>query len=193
MSPSASPRPSLARLATVTHLSDAGPASMEPVPVATVQGTLALDLRAYPPSPEPPELCLAPTDGSTTGTASGSVNGTTDGCADDRAVQAWSAKFAQAVLEVLGGDRPLSQLLRWTDIRVYQDLTRRVQILSRRAPATQRLRTIRPQVCSVRVFRPNLLAAEVSVHVRHGERSRALAARLELTGGRWQCTALQFG
>lgn len=186
MSPTASPKPSLARLATVTHLSDGGPGSMDPVPIAAVQGTLALDLRSYPAPPEPPELCLAtPGDDA-------SENSGTD-CADDRAVQAWSAKFAQAVLEVLGGDRPLSQLLRWTDIRVYQDLTRRVQILSRRAPATQRLRTIRPQVCSVRVFRPNPLAAEVSVHVRHGQRSRALAARLELTGGRWQCTALQFG
>lgn len=192
MSPTTSPRPPLARLATVTHLSDAGPGSMDPVPVAAVQGTLALDLRSCPAPPEPPELWLASGE-SAENPAEDRAEGRTDDRADDRAVQAWSAKFAQAVLEVLGGDRPLSQLLRWTDIRVYQDLTRRVQILSRRAPATQRLRTIRPQVCSVRVFRPNPLAAEVSVHVRHGQRSRALAARLELTGGRWQCTALQFG
>lgn len=178
MSPTASPRPSLARLATVTHLSDVGPGALDPVPIAALQGTLALDLSGYQVPPEPPELSLADP---------------VDSPPDDRDVRAWSATFAQAVLEVLGGDRPLTQLLRWTDIRVYQDLSRRVQILSRRAPATQRLRTLRPQVCSVRVFRPSPVAAEVSVHVRHGQRSRALAARMELTGGRWQCTALQFG
>lgn len=171
-------RPPLARLASVTRLSDAGPATREPVPLASVQGTLALDLRPAPPVTEPPELALAPTAGADR---------------SDREVQAWSAKFVQAVLEVLGGDRPVTQLLRWTDVRVYQDLTRRVQILSRRAPASQRLRAVRPQVSSVRVYRPSAYAAEVSVHVRYGRRSRALAARLELTGGRWQCTALELG
>ena len=179
-------RPPLARLASVTRLSDPGPAGLEPVPLASVQGTLALDLRAAPPVAEPPvappELSLAHSD-RTTGQADHA----------DQEVQVWSAKFAQAVLEVLGGDRPVTQLLRWTDVRVYQDLTRRVQILSRRAPAAQRLRALRPQVSSVRVYRPSAYAAEVSVHVRHGRRSRALAARLELAGGRWQCTALELG
>ncbi len=162
----------------MTHLSDPGPSALSPVPLASVQGTLALDLRPEPPL-GPPRLALAdPTPDTPTG---------------EREVQVWSAKFAQAVLEVLAGDRPLPQLLRWTDIRVYQDLGRRLQILSRRAPATQRLRTARAQVRSVRVYRPNAHAAEVSVHVRYGHRSRALATRLELTQGRWQCTALQLG
>ena len=43
------------------------------------------------------------------------------------------------------------------------------------------------------VFCPSPEAAEISVHVRHGERSRAIAARIEHVGGRWCCTALQFG
>ena len=33
---------------------------------------------------------------------------------------------------------------------------------------------------------------EVSIHVRHGERSRAIAARFELAGERWLCSALEF-
>ena len=181
MTSTASSRPPLAGLARVTRLSDPGPSALDPVPVASVQGTLALDLRAtagVEAPPEPPALTLAerPQDR-----------------AGEREVQVWAATFTQAVLEVLGGDRPVSQLLRWTDVRVYQDLTRRVQILSRRAPASQRLRAVRPQVWSVRVYRPSAYAAEVSVHVRHGQRSRALAARLELSSGRWQCTALEFG
>jgi hypothetical protein len=48
-------------------------------------------------------------------------------------------------------------------------------------------------VRSVHVFLPQPQSAEVSVHVRHGERSRAIAARLEHRGGRWVCTALELG
>ena len=165
--------------ATVTRLGDVT-RRPGPVPVATVQGTLALDLAGcigMRGRPEPrPHLNLVEEHGS---------------AVDD--LSAWAARFAQAVVEVLGGDRPLPQLVRWTTNRVYSDLGRRVRILGRTAPAQQRLRTVRPQVCSVHVFQPTAHAAEVSVHVRHGQRSRALAARLELGDGRWKCTALQLG
>jgi hypothetical protein len=48
-------------------------------------------------------------------------------------------------------------------------------------------------VRSVHVFYPSPVAAEISVHVRQGERSRAIAARIDLLEGQWCCTALQFG
>ena len=108
-------------------------------------------------------------------------------------VQVWAARFAQAVVEVLGGVRPLPQLVRWTSQRVYVELERRLAILARTSQAGSRARTIRPQVRSVHVFHPTPESAEVSVHVRHGQRSRAIAARLELVRGRWQCTVLQLG
>jgi hypothetical protein len=108
-------------------------------------------------------------------------------------VQLWAARFAQAVVEVLGGDRPLAQLVRWTSQRVYLELERRLALLARTSDAGLRKRTIRPQVRSVHVCHPTPAAAEVSVHVRYGERSRAIAARLELVRGRWQCTVLQLG
>jgi hypothetical protein len=108
-------------------------------------------------------------------------------------VQVWAARFAQAVVEVLGGDRPLAQLLRWTSQRVYVEIERRLSILNRTTDAGRRMRTVRPQVRSVHVFHPTPVSAEVSVHVRHGQRSRAIAARLEQRKGRWQCTALQLG
>jgi hypothetical protein len=108
-------------------------------------------------------------------------------------VQAWAARFAQATVEVLGGDRPVSQLLRWTTALVYAELDRRTRILARTAPAPDRLRRVRPQVSSVHVFRPGPACAEVSVHVRHGHRSRAIAARLERRQDRWLCVALQLG
>ena len=55
------------------------------------------------------------------------------------------------------------------------------------------MRRLRSQVRSVHVFCPSPAAAEISVHVRHGERSRALAARIELVEDRWCCVALEFG
>lgn len=163
-------------LATVTHL---GPPGSEPdvVPIATVQGTLALDLGSLPARPTTPELRVVEEGGA----------------ADERELQVWAAQFAQATVEVLGGDRPLAQLLRWTSPRVYQDLDRRVRILARSAPAPQRMRAIRPQVRSVHVCRPGPRSAEVSVHVRYGQRSRAIAARLERRRDRWTCVALQLG
>lgn len=169
------PRPS-DTLATVTHLAAPGRRT-EVVPVASVQGTLALELDRAPEEPDTPDLRVPDEDGP-------SVDG---------AVQLWAARFAQATVEVLGGDRPLSQLLRWTSSRVYADLDRRVRILGQRTAPAQRLRPVRPQVHSVHVCRPTALVAEVSVHVRHGSRSRALAARLERRDGRWLCVALQLG
>lgn len=163
-------------LATITHLSPPGD-ECEVVPVASVQGTLALDLGAVSPAPATPDLHVVD-DGRST---------------EQRELRAWAARFAQAAVEVLGGDRPVSQLLRWTSARVYEDLDRRVRILGRTAPAPTRLRTVRPQVRSVHVCQPAPGTAEVSVHVRHGHRSRAIAARLERRNGRWTCVALQLG
>jgi hypothetical protein len=157
-------------IATVTLL---GPLAggREAVPVATVQGTLELELQRLPEQPAAPDLRLVAGD----------------------EVRAWAARFAQAALEVLGGDRPVTQLLRLTDARVYAELDRRVRILGRATPGARRPPELRPQVRSVHVCRPAPHAAEVSVHVRHGHRSRALAARLERREGRWLCVALQLG
>ena len=163
------------QLATVTVLSPPDD-TRERVALATVQGTLALDLGLLPTAPQVPDLRVVPDETS----------------AEHREVQQWAARFAQATLEVLGGDRPLTQLLRWTTARVYYDLDRRVRILGR-AGAPPRTRAVRPQVRSVRVFQPAPGSAEVSVHVRHGHRSRAIAARLERLDGRWRCVALQLG
>jgi hypothetical protein len=165
--------------ATVTQLCPPG-LDAGPVAIASVQGTLALDLGLVPsalPGPPAPELSVVPGEAAS----------------DEHEVRTWAARFAQATVEVLGGDRPVSQLLRWTTRRVYLDLDRRVRILGRTSAAPQRVRTVRPQVRSVHVCQPAPDAAEVSVHVRHGHRSRALAARLERREGRWRCVALELG
>lgn len=170
-----------AQWATVTRLG-LGQGDQGQVPVTAlsgVDGSLALQppaaRRTMHGAPQTPELRLVPDTG----------------CGEE--VQLWAARFAQAVVEVLGGDRPLAQLVRWTSQRVYVELERRLSILTRTSDAGRRKRTVRPQVRSVHVFHPTPESAEVSVHVRHGQRSRAIAARLELISGRWQCTALQLG
>ena len=144
-----------------------------PVPMASVQGTLALDYGSSVQSTRTPDLRVLP------------------GARAE--LEAFAHRFASAVVEVIGGDRGPSQLLRWTTERVYADLQRRAALLARTTPGDRRVRRLRSQVRSVHVFCPSPEAAEISVHVRHGERSRAIAARIEHLDGRWCCTALQFG
>lgn len=106
--------------------------------------------------------------------------------------RSWSGRFVQALVEVLAGDRPAAQLLRWTDHRVYNDVLNRVRALGPSGSA-QRGDRGRAMVRSVHVCEPRDGVAEVAVHVNHGGRSRAVAVRLEGLDGRWRCTALQLG
>jgi hypothetical protein len=143
-----------------------------------VQGTLALDLLAAQPGlPETPEL------------DAGSRSRVPH--VADQEVRRWAARFAQAVVEVVGGQRPASQLVRWAAPEVQRDLARRAYLVG--LTAGRAGRSVRPQVRSVHICRPTATSAEVSIHVRHGARSRALALRLDRQGDRWSCTALEFG
>jgi hypothetical protein len=154
------------------------------VPVASVQGTLALDLH---PQQDPPELSPA------LGRRSGDVVPI-----DHRArarLEQWAQRYAQAAVEIVGGDRPATQLLRWTVPRVYADLARRAQLVARAAgqrPGQGRVQAVRPQVVGVRTCFVEPEAAEVSAHVRYGHRSRAVALRFEVRDNRWQCVAMEF-
>lgn len=141
-------------------------------PLHAPQGLLPLDLPAGG-LPARPELHL--------------VQGEDDG------LGSFAARLAQAVVEVMAGDRGVHQLMRWTTDEVYADLLQRTTALQRTTPAELRVRRVRAVVRSVRLFRPAPRVAELSVHVRHGERSRAIAARLERIEGRWRCTVLEFG
>jgi hypothetical protein len=161
------PPAGVARLHTITAPTTEALA----VPMSQPQATLALDLDCQPPSR--PGLRL--------------VTG------EERELDAFSARFAQAVVEVIGGDRGVHQLMRWTTEWVYADLMHRSHALQRTTPGDQRLRRARATVRSVHLSRPHEDAAELSIHVRHGHRSRAIAARIERIEGRWRCTVLDFG
>jgi hypothetical protein len=107
--------------------------------------------------------------------------------------RAWAGRLVQAVSEVLAGDRPISQLVRFADEAVYADLNRRVRVLGLTTTATSRGARERSAVRSVRVCTPARHVAEVAAHVRHGDRSRAIALRMEIRRHRWVCTALEIG
>jgi len=103
--------------------------------------------------------------------------------------RSWSGRFVQAVVEVLCGDRPLPQLVRWTSTEVYDDLG--ALVISPRGQATPP--PARATVRSVHVTSPFDGVAEVAATVRRGPRVTAVALRLEGLDGRWQCTALHLG
>jgi hypothetical protein len=94
----------------------------------------------------------------------------------------WAGRLVQAFVEVMSGDRPIGQLIRWTHEDVYAQL----RALTTRRPA----RRVRAKVRSVHVTEPVDGVAEVCAVVHDGARARAYALRLVGTDGRWCCTDL---
>src|SRR5262245_52170071 len=90
-------------------------------PLATVQGTLALDLQPRHGPPDP--------------AAKGGPGGRGDVIAIEqplrKGVEGWAGRYLQAAVEIVGGDRPVSQLLRWSSREVYENLSRRAQLVAR--------------------------------------------------------------
>jgi hypothetical protein len=153
-------------------------------PVASMQGTLALALQ---PRREPPTVRVErPGSGAdVVGIDRRSRSG----------LEAWTCRFAQAAAEIVGGDRPASQLLRWTSPEVYADLNRRAQLVARAGghqPGQARVQPVRPRVIGVRTCFVDSETVEAGLHIRYGQRSRAVAARFERREERWVCTALEF-
>lgn len=156
-----------------------------PVPLASVQGTLALDLT---PVLDPPAVSVEPGGpGSDLSPVPAQVRS---------GLEQWVGRYVQAVAEIAAGERPPSQLARWTRRDVHQDLSRRAELVARAAgrPGQVRRRVgNRAQVVAVRVSFLDERTAEACARVRHGERSRAVALRLEHVRGRWLCVALELG
>jgi hypothetical protein len=155
-----------------------------PVPVADTQPTLALALlpRHSPPEPRGREgsssAVILPLDRRLR-----------------RTIDQWTRRYVQAALEIVGGDRPASQLLRWTAPEVYADLRRRAWLVGKAGdhrPGLARVQPVRPRIHSVHTCFLSETEVECGVHVRYGERGRAVAARFERIDEHWVCTALDF-
>ncbi|KOV57675.1 Rv3235 family protein [Streptomyces sp. MMG1121] len=94
--------------------------------------------------------------------------------------------FADRLLAVLSGQRPVHWMLRHTAGRAYDDLTR----LAERRPL--RTRGSRPVVHDIGYYVPCDGVLEVFARISAGAQLRALAFRLELGQDlRWRCTAVE--
>jgi len=163
------------------------PLPVAATPTASVQGTLALDLG---PALDPPEPRVRARPGD-----SARLDVVRVDLVSRRRFEQHAARIGAAVVEIVGGDRPVSQVLRWTSPEVYQDLARRAHLVARtvgRVPGDGAVQQVRPHLVAAHTSFVSQRCAEVSLHVRYGDRSRAVAARFELVRDRWQVTALEF-
>lgn len=150
------------------------------------QETLALPFllpSGVPAAPQPPEATRSP------GEAERAARATRSRPLPPP--RPWAGRFAQAVIEVLSGLRPIAQLVRWTSAHVYEEIRRNTGASGdwARSPRTAERLAVR----SVRLSLPRDDVTEVSAVVEVGGRARALALRLEAEGERWLCTELELG
>ncbi|MET9732837.1 Rv3235 family protein [Streptomyces sp. NPDC006458] len=96
--------------------------------------------------------------------------------------------FADRLLLVLSGQRPVHWMLRHTAGQAYDELAR----LAERGPL--RTRGARPVVRDIGYYVPRDGAVEAFARIAAGEQLRAMAFRLELgQDRRWRCTAVELG
>ncbi|MFE0455489.1 Rv3235 family protein [Streptomyces sp. NPDC058914] len=97
--------------------------------------------------------------------------------------------FADLLLAVLSGQRPVHSMLRHTLGRAYDDLAH----LAERGPLRV-THGIRPVVRDIGYDMPRPGAIEAFARIGAGDRLRAMAFRLELGADRrWRCTAVELG
>lgn len=110
-------------------------------------------------------------------------------------------KAARGALEVLGGTRPLQQMVRLLDARSYERLQLRSNLVrsveQSRAAAPVGRATVRLHrnvlIRSVRICAITSSVFEVSVVAAEQKRARAIALRIERWRGQWRITELQIG
>ena len=156
-----------------------------PVRIASVQGSLALDVG---PRCDPPAPTLVP---------SAPTQDVVEVDATRRAlVDTFVGRYLRAAVEIVAGDRPSSQVARHTHPAVYADLRRRALLVARAGGHTpgqgRTVAAVRPQLVSARTSFVRDDAVEACLLVRYGARCRAVAARFERQRERWICVALEF-
>ncbi|GHD89259.1 hypothetical protein GCM10010508_29120 [Streptomyces naganishii JCM 4654] len=96
--------------------------------------------------------------------------------------------FADRLLAVLSGQKPVHWMLRHTMGRAYDELA----WLAERGPL--RTRGTRPVVRDIGYYEPRPGAVEAFARIGAGDQLRAMAFRLELGRDlRWRCTAVELG
>ncbi len=107
----------------------------------------------------------------------------------------WAARFAQILAETLAGARPPRQMVPWTTAETRRRIRELGPLLSASGP---------PRVRRVLTARPAPGVLEMTILVRAGERTRAVAVRVERAAqhdhpvtvsadapAAWLCTAIE--
>ncbi|GAA4810519.1 hypothetical protein GCM10023220_46680 [Streptomyces ziwulingensis] len=145
-----------------------------PAAVRTVAHAVRTPVAAPPPAPAVPLPPAPPVP------AQGAGRAVPQPCPADL--------FAERLLAVLSGRRPVHAMLRHTRGRAYDELAR----LAERGPL--RTRGAHPVVRDLGWFAPRPGAVEVFARIGAGDRLRAMAFRLECGPDlRWRCTAVELG
>jgi hypothetical protein len=98
--------------------------------------------------------------------------------------------FAERLLAVLSGARPVHWMLGWTVGEGYEQLVQ----LAPGTPLGAETGRPRPVVRRCRGFGPRAGVVEAYATIASGERVRAMAFRLERgKDGRWRCAAVEIG
>ena len=146
---------------------------------------------AGPPRPTAPSLAPVQSTAGQGATGQGAAGQSSAGQAT-----ALPRKFAQVIVEILAGSRPLRQTVGWTTDRVRAQISDLTQVLA----SDQR-----PRIRRVVTSQPAASVVEMTVVVTFGARSRALAMRFEhmparqprpglpARPARWLCTELETG
>ncbi len=96
----------------------------------------------------------------------------------------WTEQLAIGIAEVLVGDRPAFQLIRYLAFDVYCSVER--QAIKHQSDAKR----VRPLLRCVQVSQLNETVVNASAVIQKGLRGRAMAMRLVAESDRWRCTEL---
>ncbi|MEU8570121.1 Rv3235 family protein [Streptomyces pathocidini] len=99
--------------------------------------------------------------------------------------------FAQRLLLVLSGRKPVHWMLGHTVGAAYDQLVRLAPPIPLGPPGAER---VAPVVARCDEYRPEPRVIEAFARIRYGDRLRALAFRLEQAqDNRWRCSAIELG
>ena len=98
--------------------------------------------------------------------------------------EAWSKQLAIGIAEVLIGDRPAYQLIRFLAFDVYCSVEK--QAVKHSSDAKR----VRPLLRCVQISKVNETVVNASAVIQKGVRGRAIAMRLVAESDRWRCTEL---
>ncbi|SDE28026.1 hypothetical protein SAMN05216505_12517 [Streptomyces prasinopilosus] len=192
----ASTRPADTRPPSVTATAPVAPGRRRPPSLpagpareASVRAARALPARTpHPAPPRPPHLAAAPVPALRPPAAPAVPRVPAQAPRRPVPQPRPTDRFAELLLAVLSGRRPVHSMLRHTAGRAYDELADLAEL------GPLRTRGARPVVRDIGYYVPREGALEVFARIGAGDRLRAMAFRLEQGQDlRWRCTAVELG